>query len=141
MKFFRSILFVVLGTTSAFASDATDIFVDVTPTTEIGAYEWKNRVLIVFANSDRDPRFQDQLAMINEQIDALRERDVVVAIDTDPTMKSKLRTTFRPHGFMILLIGKDGHKALRKPFPWDIREISRSIDKMPMRQQEMRQDK
>lgn len=141
MKFFRSILFVVLGTTSAFASDATDIFVDVTPTTEIGAYEWKNRVLIVFANSDRDPRFQDQLAMINEQIDALRERDVVVAIDTDPTMKSKLRTTFRPRGFMILLIGKDGHKALRKPFPWDIREISRSIDKMPMRQQEMRQDK
>ena len=141
MKFFRSILFVVLGTTSAFASDATDIFVDVTPTTEIGAYEWKNRVLIVFANSDRDPRFQDQLAMINEQIDALRERDVVVAIDTDPTMKSKLRKTFRPHGFMILLIGKDGHKALRKPFPWDIREISRSIDKMPMRQQEMRQDK
>lgn len=141
MKFFRSILFVVLGTTSAFASDATDIFLDVTPTTEIGAYEWKNRVLIVFANSDRDPRFQDQLAMINEQIDALRERDVVVAIDTDPTMKSKLRTTFRPHGFMILLIGKDGHKALRKPFPWDIREISRSIDKMPMRQQEMRQDK
>lgn len=141
MKFFRSIFFVVLGTTSAFASDATDIFVDVTPTTEIGAYEWKNRVLIVFANSDRDPRFQDQLAMINEQIDALRERDVVVAIDTDPTMKSKLRTTFRPHGFMILLIGKDGHKALRKPFPWDIREISRSIDKMPMRQQEMRQDK
>ena len=141
MKFFRSILFVVLGTTSAFASDATDIFVDVTPTTEIGAYEWKNRVLIVFANSDRDPRFQDQLAMINEQIDALRERDVVVAIDTDPTMKSKLRTTFRPHGFMILLIGKDGHKALRKPFPWDIREISRSIDKMPMRQQEIRQDK
>ena len=141
MKFFRSILFVVLGTTSAFASDATDIFVDVTPTTEIGAYEWKNRVLIVFANSDRDPRFQDQLAMLNEQIDALRERDVVVAIDTDPTMKSKLRTTFRPHGFMILLIGKDGHKALRKPFPWDIREISRSIDKMPMRQQEMRQDK
>lgn len=141
MKFFRSILFVVLGTTSAFASDATDIFVDVTPTTEIGAYEWKNRVLIVFANSDRDPRFQDQLAMINEQIDALRERDVVVAIDTDPTMKSKLRTTFRPHGFMILLIGKDGHKALRKPFPWDIREISRSIDKMPMRQQEVRQDK
>ena len=141
MKFFRSILFVVLGTTSAFASDATDIFVDVKPTTEIGAYEWKNRVLIVFANSDRDPRFQDQLAMINEQIDALRERDVVVAIDTDPTMKSKLRTTFRPHGFMILLIGKDGHKALRKPFPWDIREISRSIDKMPMRQQEMRHDK
>jgi hypothetical protein len=95
---------------------------------------------VVFANSERDPRFQDQLALINAQIDALRELDVVIAIDADPAMKSKLRTTFRPNGFMILLIGKDGHKALRKPFPWDIREISRTIDKMPMRQQEMRQD-
>jgi hypothetical protein len=35
-------------------------------------------------------------------------------------------------------MGKDGQIKLRKPFPWDARELSRSIDKMPMRQQEMR---
>jgi len=140
MKFVTSILIAVLCASHIGASEPDTIFLDVTPNTDIGGLEWQNRVLVVFANSERDPRFQDQLAMINEQIEALRERDVVVAIDTDPAMKSKLRTTFRPHGFMILLIGKDGHKALRKPFPWDIREISRTIDKMPMRQQEMRQD-
>jgi hypothetical protein len=27
---------------------------------------------------------------------------------------------------------------LRKPFPWDVREITRAIDKMPMRREEMR---
>ena len=140
MKFITSILFAAVCATRVVASDADSIFIDVTPSTDISTYEWQNRVLVVFANSERDPRFQDQLALINAQIDALRERDVVVAIDADPAMKSKLRTTFRPNGFMILLIGKDGHKALRKPFPWDIREISRNIDKMPMRQQEMRQD-
>ena len=141
MKFVTFIFFVAFWATRVVASDADKIFIDVTPSTDIGAYEWQNRVLVIFANSDRDPRFQDQLAMINQEVEALRERDVVVAIDTDPSMNSNLRKTFRPHGFMILLIGKDGHKALRKPFPWDIREISRTIDKMPMRQQEMRQDK
>ena len=141
MKFVTFIFFVAFCTTRVVASDADKIFIDVTPSTDIGAYEWQNRVLVIFANSDRDPRFQDQLDMINQEVEALRERDVVVAIDTDPSLNSNLRKTFRPHGFMILLIGKDGHKALRKPFPWDIREISRTIDKMPMRQQEMRQDK
>ena len=139
MKFVTSIFLAALCSTQVVASDADTIFLDVTQSTDIGALEWQNRVLVVFANSDRDPRFQDQLAMINQELEALRERDVLVAIDTNPAMKSKLRKTFRPHGFMILLIGKDGHKALRKPFPWDIREISRIIDKMPMRQQEMRQ--
>jgi len=37
-----------------------------------------------------------------------------------------------------VLIGKDGGVKLRKPFPWSVRELSRSIDKMPMRQQELR---
>jgi hypothetical protein len=49
-----------------------------------------------------------------------------------------LRTKLRPRGFMVVLIGKDGGVKLRKPFPWDVREFSRSIDKMPMRQQELR---
>ncbi len=39
---------------------------------------------------------------------------------------------------MLVLVGKDGSVYLRKPFPWDVRELSRSIDKMPLRQQEMR---
>jgi hypothetical protein len=38
---------------------------------------------------------------------------------------------------MMVLIGKDGEVELRKPFPWTVREVSRSIDKMPIRQREM----
>jgi hypothetical protein len=33
---------------------------------------------------------------------------------------------------------KDGEVELRKPAPWDVREITRTIDKMPSRQQELR---
>ena len=39
------------------------------------------------------------------------------------------------------VVGKDGNVALRKPFPWHVREITRSIDKMPMRQREIRDAK
>jgi len=49
-----------------------------------------------------------------------------------------LRTKLRPRGFMLVLIGKDGGVKLRKPLPWDVRELSRTIDTMPMRQREMR---
>jgi hypothetical protein len=30
---------------------------------------------------------------------------------------------------------------MRKPLPWDVREITRTIDKMPMRKREIREEK
>jgi hypothetical protein len=39
------------------------------------------------------------------------------------------------------LIGKDGQTKLRKPLPWSIREISRAIDKMQIRQDEIKASK
>jgi hypothetical protein len=44
----------------------------------------------------------------------------------------------RPRGFMLALVSKDGSVFQRKPAPWDVREISRAIDKLPQRQQEIR---
>jgi len=64
-------------------------------------------------------------------------RDVVVFVDTDPKARSALRKKLRPRGFMLVLIGKDGGVKLRKPLPWSVRELSRSIDKMPTRQREI----
>ena len=63
---------------------------------------------------------------------------MVVLTDTDPAADSALRQTFRPRGFMLVLVGKDGQIKLRKPLPWDVRELSRAIDKSPLRQQELR---
>ena len=64
-------------------------------------------------------------------------RDVVVFVDTDPKARSALRKKLRPRGFMLAIIGKDGQIKLRKPLPWDVRELTRSIDKMPLRRQEI----
>jgi hypothetical protein len=101
-------------------------------------FMWVARVLVIFADSPNDPNFIKQMEYLAERPLDLVERDVVVITDTDPTAKSPIRLALRPRGFDLVLIGKDGARYLRKPLPWDLREITRSIDKMPLRQQELR---
>ncbi|GGE49370.1 DUF4174 domain-containing protein [Actibacterium pelagium] len=101
-------------------------------------FRWIARPVIVFGDSEYDPRFVQQMALIEALPEELAERDVVIITDTDPAAKSEARTEYRPRSFMMVLVGKDGSVYLRKPFPWDVRELSRSIDKLPLRQQEVR---
>ena len=99
---------------------------------------WVARPLVIFTNSPLDPTFKEQMALLQEGLDMILERDVMIVVDTNPKLKTALRKSLRPKGFVWVLIGKDGSVKLRKPFAWDMREISRVIDKMPMRQQEIK---
>lgn len=105
---------------------------------EIDDFLWVNRLVIVFSDTPADPRFTRQLEMLTARPADLATRDVVVIVDTDRNSGSPARARLRPRGFSMVLIGKDGEVDLRKPFPWDVRELSRSIDKTPLRQQEIR---
>ena len=105
---------------------------------KLDEFQWLKRPIVVFADTPADPRFTEQMRLLSDRAEALDERDVVVIVDTDPDAESELRLQLRPRGFMMVLIGKDGGVKLRKPSPWDVREISRVIDKMPMRQDEIR---
>ena len=127
---------VALDPIAAWKADPTLIFDagDV----DLGAFQWIARPVIVFAESPNDPAFIEQLDLLGERPDDLVERDVVVITDTDPGTLSDIRRRLRPRGFQLVLIGKDGDINLRKPFPWHVREITRIIDKMPMRQREIR---
>jgi hypothetical protein len=99
---------------------------------------WIRRALVVFADTPADPRYVEQMGYITARLDALKARDVVVITDTDPDTRSDIRRKLRPRGFGLVLIGKDGVIYLRKPAPWAVREIMRTIDKLPVRQQELR---
>ena len=105
---------------------------------ELSDVIWVARPWVVFADSPLDPTFTQQMALLQAEIAVLQERDVMIVVDTDPKAKSTLRRTLHPKGFNWVLIGKDGNIKLRKPFAWDMRELSRVIDKMPIRQREMR---
>ena len=100
-------------------------------------FQWLKRPIVVFADTPADPRYQKQVALLLARPADLIERDIVLIVDTDPGTQSEIRKKLRPRGFMLTLIGKDGGVKLRKPFPWDVREISRAIDKWPLRKQEI----
>lgn len=104
----------------------------------LSEFLWKNRPVVVFADSPSDPRFVQQIELLERELSQLADRDIVVLTDSDPSAASPLRTKLRPRGFMLVLLGKDGGVRLRKPLPWSVRELTRVIDKMPIRQQEVR---
>ncbi|MEM1237606.1 MAG: DUF4174 domain-containing protein [Pseudomonadota bacterium] len=104
---------------------------------DLDDFLWVARPVVVFADSPLDPAFQTQLENLEDGMEEAVERDIVIITDTDPNSGSDLRKDLRPRGFQMVLIGKDGDVKLRKPFPWDMRELSATIDKMPMRQREI----
>ncbi len=104
---------------------------------ELDDFKYVARPVLVFADSPNDAQFVQQMELFADRADELALRDVVVIFDTDPDARGDIRLRLRPRGFMLALMGKDGEIKARKLRPWDVRELTRSIDKMPMRQQEM----
>lgn len=107
----------------------------------LAQYLWEKRPIVVFADTPNDPRFIRQMELLAQDPEMLEERDIVILTDTNAAEKSALRISLRPRDFQLTIIGKDGKVKLRKPHPWTVRELSRVIDKMPVRRQEMRQSR
>ena len=122
-------------------SEDSRLFLEVSKDTDLSAYQWTHRPVVVFANSPEDVNYKRQIKMLERDIESLVDRDVIILTDTTPSTATPLRDELRPRGFAILLIGKDGQVKLRKPFPWSVRELSRAVDKMPMRRQELNSEK
>jgi hypothetical protein len=95
------------------------------------------RPVAVFADSPNDPAFVRQMQLLERGLPDLASRDVILITDTDPAAKSAIRQKLRPRGFSLVLMDKDLKPVIRKPLPWDVREIVAAIDKFPLRRQEM----
>ncbi len=105
---------------------------------DLETFMWVARPLIVFSDAPQDPAFRTQMDLLSARIDELVKRDVVLIADSAPADGTDVRRAFRPRGFMLLVVSKDGRVILRKPFPRDVREITRAIDNLPIRRQELR---
>ena len=123
------ILSIFLIITNVSASDGTLEITYVEPNTDIKDLIWEKRPVLVFSNSHLDPNLKQQIEMFGSDPNALSSRDVRVFVDDKSEPNSKLRKRFRPKGFLIILIGKDGQIKLRKNSPWSARELTRIIDK------------
>lgn len=143
MRAITALFLSVVLASPAFAQEAeTPKALEVNDAAEVtlDQFLWIQRPIVVFADSPLDPRFQEQIELLESDLEELLIRDIVVVVDTNPSAKSDVRTQLRPRGFMLVLVGKDGQVKLRKPAPWDVREITHAIDKWPIRQKEIRDE-
>ena len=132
LRKFLTVLVVLLVSLPAHAQDeaATDALV-ILPAADFDRQEylWKNRLIVVFADSDLVPDFVEQMEYLVADGALLAERDVIIVVDTDPAADTPIRQDLRPRAFTLVFIDKDGMIKLRKPRPWTVRELTRSIDK------------
>jgi hypothetical protein len=98
--------------------------------------QWIARPIVIFADSPNDPRYLQQLRMLDERMPELEDRAVIVLTDTDRAANGPLRQQLRPRDFNLVLIDLDGTIAQRRPAPTTARELINMIDRMPSRRQE-----
>ena len=116
-------------------------------------FQWENRILVIFASQSDSEIYQAQMEMFSEYTDGLKERDLITFslfdeecsrlggdIITNSSAES-IRDRISPANctYSIYLIGKDGGIKLKKEELLEVDELFSTIDRMPMRQREMRE--
>ncbi|WP_199313032.1 DUF4174 domain-containing protein [Microcoleus sp. FACHB-672] len=118
----------------------------------LNTYQWKNRLLLIFAPSKDNPDYQRQMQLIQKTVADFQERDLIaIELLAQYTSQAEtqtlneadaanLRSEFNvaPEEFRVILIGKDGTAKRRDQKPVAPEVIFNQIDEMPMRRQEMR---
>lgn len=117
----------------------------------LSPYAWEYRPVYVFAPSASDQDLTAQLESLRALDTDLRERNIALITVTDKvqtylgpdetTSANSLRGKYdvAPESFTIILVGKDTGVKLRKNAPLGPQILFRTIDAMPMRQNEMRE--
>jgi len=119
---------------------------------DLKGYQWKHRLLFLFAPSGEDPSYLLLRTEIERQAREVLDRDLLVfhvldkgesRLGMDPlnsgqVLSLRKQMAVPPGKFMIILIGKDGGEKIREGRFVGLTEIMGTIDAMPMRQQEMR---
>ena len=115
-------------------------------------FQWENRILVIFVSQSDSEIYQAQMEIFSEHMEGLKERDLITFslfdeecsrlggdIITNSSAES-IRDRISPadSAYSIYLIGKDGGIKLKKEELLEIDELFSTIDRMPMRQREMR---
>jgi hypothetical protein len=120
---------------------------------DLAQFQWKNRLLFLFAEDANDPFFKNLQSQIRAQEAEVDDRDLIVfelpaigparmgATPLDRQQADSIRNHFDIPGnaSSLILVGKDGGIKLKRSDQVDLREVFGLIDSMPMRQREMRQ--
>ncbi len=99
------------------------------------------RIVLASSPDPADPNIAAQRRILSDWSQGAADRDVrLVAVAgprvegaSDPAASLRKRYGLTQGKFEALLIGKDGHVALRSAQPLDAETLQRAIDAMPMR--------
>lgn len=127
----------------------------------LDAHRWEHRLLFVFASSASDARLAKQREALDGSAAGVRDRDLLLIIlmgdgengtlqsgpgqgarplTTAAVRRLYAQFTVGPDAFRVVLVGKDGTEKRRDSDPVTARSLFDTIDAMPMRQREMRQN-
>jgi hypothetical protein len=118
---------------------------------KLSDYQWQHRILLVFAPSTDSSHYRQQMQAWQADLTGTDDRNLklVQILGTGESQvdgrslssasTEGLRQQFRipPEEFAVILVGKDGTEKQRSQTPIDLAMLFRTIDAMPMRQQEM----
>ncbi len=119
----------------------------------LSSQKWQNRVLLIFAPSVDNHRYQQQMQVFNQHQNDFKDRDLVLVqvlakdksyangqlIDESSAANLRNRFGVDKENFRVILIGKDGGVKRQETTPVQATAIFEQIDAMPMRQQEMQE--
>ena len=120
---------------------------------DLRQFQWKNRLLFLFAPQRNDRFFSDLLNEIMVNKNEVEDRDLVIfeilesgpsymnSVSLDAQTAAALQDKFDspPGRFTVILVGKDGGVKLKRQTGTRLKDIFALIDAMPMRQEEIRQ--
>lgn len=120
---------------------------------DISDYEWKNRLLLVFAPSEESDLYQGQIRELETNKEGLNDRDMKVFhlleagtshVEDQPIGREEVRRLLKDYkvsagDFAVILVGKDGTEKLRTDSILTTDRLFAVIDAMPMRRREMKQ--
>lgn len=121
--------------------------------TDLSPYQWENRLLLSFGPTLDDPNMVVQRTKVSNRQPGFLDRDLVlievpeddtVVVDGQPSETldaAALRERFdvAPGQYRAILVGLDGGQKSRQTAPITMDRLYENIDRMPMRQQELRQ--
>ena len=123
-------------------------------TTSLTALRDNYRPLLIFVPKANDLQLKIQLHYLQANPSAVTQRDIMaiaipitgvapthITLTSVDAQSARQRFGVEPGDFLVILLGKDGGEKIRSNRPVTLEMLTEIIDAMPMRQDEMKQQK
>ena len=114
-------------------------------------YRWENRLLLIFSPTITNTQFDDMYKAIQRSQPEVDDRDLKIMyliekgqssvegenINVETANAIREKYVVRDGNVSVILIGKDGGEKLRQRSDFNLNEIFKRIDQMPMRKAEL----